>query len=164
MKNNINIESNPEFKQMIAKELAKYPTGKQQSAVFKALQWLQDKNGGYLNEDLMDQVADYLNMPRIAVYEIANFYSLYDLKPLGRHKVSVCNSISCMLCGGEKLLKEIEKKYGITPGETTKDSKFTLKEVECLGACIHAPVVNVDKTYHENITFEALEKIIEELE
>jgi len=158
------ISSLSEFKAMMAKELKKYPSEQAQSAVFAALQWVQDKNGGYLTKDLMNEVADYLKIPPITVYEVASFYSLYDLEPVGRHKIAVCNSIACMLCGSEALLNAIKKKYDVSPGQTTKDQTFTLKESDCLGACINAPVVSIDKKYYKNLTFSELEKIIEELE
>jgi len=103
-------------------------------------------------------------MPEVAVYEVASFYGMYDLEPVGRHKVCVCNSISCMLGGAEELIEHVEKKYKVVPGGTSADGKFTFKEFECLGACRHAPAVLVDETYHECLTPAALDKLINKLD
>jgi NADH-quinone oxidoreductase subunit E len=154
----------PEIRAEIDKHVAKYPPEWKQSAVMPALTLVQDHNGGWLTEELMNQVAAYLDMPEVAVYEVASFYAMYDLEPVGRHKISVCNSVSCMLGGAEDLMAHIEKKYAVPPGGTTADGKFTFKEFECLGACRHAPAVMVDKTYHECVTPDAIDKIIKKLD
>lgn len=154
----------PEIRAAIDAQIAKYPSEWKQSAVMPALTLVQEANGGWLTPELMDEVAAYLDMPPVAVYEVATFYSMYDLEPVGRHKVGVCNSVSCMLCGSEDLIHHVERKYGVRPGETTADGRFTFKEVECLGACRHAPAVLIGKTYHENLSAEALDKLIEELD
>jgi NADH-quinone oxidoreductase subunit E len=154
----------PEVRAEIDKHVAKYPPEWKQSAVMPALTIVQEHNGGSLTTELMDQVAAYLDMAATAVYEVATFYAMYDLEPVGRHKVSVCNSVSCMLCGSEELMEHIEKKYGVEPGGTTADGKFTFKEFECLGACRHAPAVMVDKTYHECVTPESFDKLIKKLD
>lgn len=148
----------------IDKWVAKYPADKKQSAVMAALQWAQDDNGGYLTEDIMHAVADYLDMPRIAVYEVASFYSMYDLKPCGRHKLKVCTSISCMLRGSDELVEHIENRLNIKAGDTTPDGKFTLKRIECLGTCVDAPAMQVGKKYHENLTQEKVDALIDSLE
>ncbi len=153
-----------EIRTAIDNEIAKYPPERKQSAVMAALTLVQDVNGGWLTTDLMDQVAAYLDMPPIAVYEVASFYGMYDLKPVGRHKVCVCNSISCLLNGSDELLTHIEHKYGVVAGGTTSDGKVTFKEFECLGACKDAPVVLIDKTYHERLTPAALDQLIDELD
>jgi len=153
----------PEIRAEIDRHLAKYPEEWKQSAVMPALTLVQEHNGGWLSRELMDDVAAYLDMPPIAVYEVASFYGMYDLQPTAKHKVCVCNSVSCMLCGSEELIAHVERKYGVKPGETTGDGRFTFKEVECLGACRHAPAVLVGKTYHENLSAEALDKLIEGL-
>jgi len=152
-----------ELRAEIDRHVAKYPTEWKQSAVMPALTLVQDWNGGWLSRELMDDVATYLGMPAVSVYEVATFYGMYDLEPTAKNKVCVCNSISCMLNGAETLIEHVEKKYGVKPGETTADGRFTFKEVECLGACRHAPAVVVDKIYHENLTPEALDKLIEGL-
>ncbi len=123
----------------IEKEVAKYPTEQKQSAVMAALRIAQEEHG-WLSEPLMDYVAQLLEMRPIQVYEVATFYSMYDLKPIGKHKISVCTNISCMLRGSDGIVKHLEKKLGIKMGETTADGKFTLKEVECLAACGGAPM------------------------
>ena len=154
----------PEIRAEIDRHVAKYPAEWKQSAVMPALTLVQDWNGGWLSRELMDDVAAYLDMPQVAVYEVATFYGMYDLEPTAKHKVCVCNSISCMLCGSEELIEHVEKKYGVKPGDTTQDGRFTFKEVECLGACRHAPAVLVNKTYHENLSADALDKLIEGLD
>jgi NADH-quinone oxidoreductase subunit E len=154
----------PEIRAEIDRHIAKYPAEWKQSAVMPALTLVQDHNGGWLTRELMDDVAAYLDMPEVAVYEVASFYGMYDLEPVGRHKVCVCNSISCMLGGAEELIEHVEKKYKVAPGGTSADGKFTLKEFECLGACRHAPAVLVDKTYHECLTPAALDKLINKLD
>ncbi|MEA1050304.1 NADH-quinone oxidoreductase subunit NuoE [Lamprobacter modestohalophilus] len=154
----------PELRAEIDKHVAKYPSEWKQSAVMPALTLVQDHNGGWLSRELMDQVAAYLDMPETAVYEVATFYAMYDLEPVGRHKICVCNSVSCMLGGAEELMHHIEKKYNVAPGGTTADGKLTFKEFECLGACRHAPAVMVDKAYHECVTPETIDKIIDDLD
>ncbi len=144
--------------------VAQYPPEWKQSAVMPALTLVQEHNGGWLSRELMDDVAAYLDMPPIAVYEVATFYAMYDLEPVGRHKVCVCNSISCLLGGSEELIEHVGEKYGLRPGETSADGRITFKEVECLGACRHAPAVMIDKTYHECLTPAALDKLIDDLE
>jgi len=149
----------------IDKWLSKYPEDQRQSAVIAALTTVQHENGGSLTTALMDAVADYLQMPSIAVYEVASFYSMFDLQPVGRHKISVCTNISCMLCGGEKIVEHISSKLGIKLGETSADGKFTLnREEECLAACAGAPMMVVDGHYHEYLTAEKVDAILDGLE
>ncbi|MCF7983226.1 MAG: NADH-quinone oxidoreductase subunit NuoE [Thiohalocapsa sp.] len=154
----------PEIRAEIDKHIAKYPPEWKQSAVMPALTIVQDYNGGWLTKALMDDVAAYLDMPEVSVYEVATFYAMYDLEPVGRHKICVCNSISCMLGGAEALMEHVEHKYKVAPGGTSADGKFTFKEFECLGACRHAPAVMIDKQYHECVTPEALDKLIDDLD
>jgi NADH-quinone oxidoreductase subunit E len=145
--------------------LARYPADQKQSAVLAALREVQHENGGYLTTELMDAVADYLDMPPIAVYEVASFYSMYELKPVGRHNIAVCTNISCMLRGSDTVLNYIEKKLGIRLGESTPDGKFYLKkEEECLAACCGAPMMQVDHVYYENLTAEKVDRILDSLE
>lgn len=145
--------------------VAKYPPERKQSAVLQALTLVQADNGGSLNNDLMDAVAEYLEMPPISVYEVATFYSMYELEPVGRHMVSVCNNISCMLCGGDEIIRHIERKYQVRHGGTTPDGKFTLKrEEECLAACCGAPMMTVDGHYHEHLTIDKVDAILDGLE
>lgn len=144
--------------------VAKYPVDQKQSAVMSALRILQDQNGGWLTNDLMDAVAEYLNMPAIAVYEVATFYSMYEHKPVGKHKISICTNISCLLCGSEDVVHHLEEKLGVKLGQTTADGKFTLKEVECLGACCGAPMMQIGRQYYENLTPEKIDQILDSLE
>ena len=144
--------------------IKKYPEDQKQSAVMSALRIAQDQNRGFLTEDLMDAVAEYLEMRPIAVYEVATFYSMYELEPVGKHKICVCTNISCMLCGSDTVVGHLTKKLGIGLGETTADGRFTLKEVECLGACVNAPVMQIGNTYHENLTEEKIDQVIDSLD
>ncbi len=145
--------------------LTRYPADQKQSAVLAALREVQHENGGYLTTQLMDAVADYLGMPPIAVYEVASFYSMYELKPVGRHNIAVCTNISCMLRGGDTVLAYIEKKLGIKLGESTPDGKFYLKkEEECLAACCGAPMMQVNHVYYEQLTPEKVDQVLDSLE
>ena len=141
----------------------KFPVDQKQSAVLPALRFAQEENGGWLSDEIMKSVAEYLSMPFIAVYEVASFYSMYELKPVGKNKLSVCTNVSCMLAGCDKIVKHLNKKLNIQFGETTPDQKYTLKEVECLGACANAPVMHVGHKYYEDLTPEKIDSILEEL-
>jgi len=144
---------------------AKYPPEQRQSAVLAALREVQHENGGYLTTDLMDAVADYLGMPEIAVYEVASFYSMFELKPVGRHTISVCTNVSCMLRGGDEIVAYLERKLGVRLGQSTPDGKVYLKrEEECLAACCGAPMMQVDHVYHENLTPAKVDAILSALE
>ncbi len=154
----------PEIRAHIDRWIAKYPEGWKQSAVMEALRVVQEENGGWLTPELMDQVAAYLDMPSIAVYEVATFYSMYELKPVGKHKLCMCTNVSCMINGADKIVGHLEEKLGVKLGETTEDGRYTLKEVECLGACGGGPSMQIDKQYHENLTPEQIDKILDELE
>ena len=144
--------------------LAKYPSDQRQSAVMGALHAVQDDNAGFLTTELMDAIADYIDMPRIAVYEVATFYSMYELKPVGKHKISVCTNISCQICGADELVGQLNQKLGIKFGETTEDGRFTLKEVECLGACGGAPMFQIGRNYYENLTADKVDQILDSLD
>jgi len=144
--------------------IAKYPPEQKQSAVMGALSIVQEANGGYLTTELMDAVAEYLEMAPIAVYEVATFYSMYELKPVGKHKICVCTNVSCMLCGSDDIVAHLKQKLNIGFGETTADNKFTLKEVECLGACGGAPMMQIGKTYYENLSSEKIDEILAKLD
>lgn len=141
--------------------VAKYPPDRKQSAVLAALREVQHDNHGYLTPALMDAVAAYLGLPRIAVYEVASFYSMFETRKVGHHSVSVCTNISCMLRGGDELLAHVEKRLGIKVGESTADGRIFLKpEEECLAACCGAPMMMVDHVYHENLTPEKVDEIL----
>lgn len=140
----------------------KYPSERKRAAIIPALTLAQDELG-YLAQETMDAVADYLEVPHIAAYEVATFYSMFSLEPRGRHVVSLCTNVSCMLAGSEELKQWFKDELGIAPGETTSDGRVTLKEVECLAACGGAPMLEVDKQYHENLDVEKLSHLIKEL-
>lgn len=144
--------------------LQKYPKDQKQSAVLIALRLVQIENKGHLTETLMNAVADYLEMPRIAVYENATFYSYFNLQPVGKYRLHVCSNLSCMLMGFEPILAYLEQKLGIKAGETTADGLFTLvKEVECLAACGHGPVMQVNsQQVYENLTPGKIDQIIDD--
>jgi NADH-quinone oxidoreductase subunit E len=146
----------------IDKWLQKYPADQKQSAVLPALHIVQEEQG-YLSREVLDAVAHYLDMSPIAVYEVASFYSMFELSPVGKHKINICTNVSCMLRGSEKIVKHCEHRLGIKLGETTPDGKFTLRSVECLAACVGAPVCQVDKEYHENLTPEKIDAILDGL-
>lgn len=144
--------------------LAKYPADRKRSAVLAALREVQHENGGHLTVDLMDAVAAYLELPTIAVYEVASFYSMFVTRPCGRHHVSICTNVSCMLNGADDLVAHAEKKLGIRLGESTPDGRiFLKKEEECLAACTGAPMMMVDHEFHEHLTPARLDAILDEL-
>ncbi|MEZ5543100.1 MAG: NADH-quinone oxidoreductase subunit NuoE [Pseudomonadota bacterium] len=145
--------------------LTKYPADQRQSAVLCALQAAQEQNGGWVTRELMDAVADYLGMAPVRVYEVGTFYSMIELEPVGRNMVALCTNISCMLCGAETLVEHVEKKLGIRLGETTPDGRITLKrEEECLAACAAGPMMTVNGHYHERLTPERVDAILDGLE
>ncbi len=139
-----------------------YPEGKHKSAVIPVLHLAQQEFGGWLSVDTMDYVASLLHLEPIEVYEVATFYSMYNLKPVGRYMFEVCQTGPCMLNGSDDIIKYIYEKLGIKPGETTADGLFTLKTVECLGACGYAPMMQLGKNYREHLTKEKVDAIIEE--
>ncbi len=153
-----------EVRAQIDKWVAKYPGEWKQSAVMAALMIVQKDNGGWLTNELMDKVASYLDMAPIAVYEVASFYSMYEHKKVGKHKICMCTNVSCMINGSDKMVEHLENKLDIKLGETTKDGRFTLKEVECLGACVGAPMMQIGEKYYENLTPELIDSILDSLE
>jgi len=139
-----------------------YPEGKQKSAILPVLHLAQEEFGGWLDSPVMDYVASLLKLEPIEVYEVATFYSMYNLKPVGRYVFEVCQTGPCMIKGSDDIIKYIGEKLGIKPGETTKDGMFSLKTVECLGACGYAPMMQLGKFYREHLTKEKVDAIIEE--
>jgi len=139
-----------------------YPEGKQKSAVIPVLHLAQQEFGGWLSTETMDYDASVLNLKPIEVYEVATFYSMYNLKPVGKYMFEVCQTGPCMLNGSDDIVKYIYEKLGIKPGETTSDGMFTLKTVECLGACGYAPMMQMGKNYREHLTKEKVDAIIAE--
>ena len=141
--------------------IGRYPEGKQKSAVIPVLHLAQMEFDGWLDAPVMDYVASLLSIQSIEVYEVASFYSMFNLKPVGKCLVEVCRTGPCWLLGAEDIVKHIEKKLGIKDGETTADGMFTLKTVECLAACGTAPVIQVGETYHENMTCESVDAMLD---
>ena len=153
-----------ETRHEIDRWVGKFPPGRQRSACIAALRAAQEQNNGFLSADLMDAVAEYLRLVPIQVYEVASFYSMFETHPCGRHHVSICTNISCMLNGGEELLAHAERKLGIKVNESTPDGRIFLKqEEECLAACTGAPMMMVDHVFHEHLTPEKLDAILDEL-
>ncbi len=149
----------------IDKWIAKFPEGKQRSAVISALHAVQHENGGYLTAELMNAVADYLSLPTIHVYEVATFYSMFQTKPVGRHNVAICTNVSCMLRGADDIVQHVESKLGVKLGESTDDGRIYLKrEEECLAACCGAPMMMVDHKYHEDLSKKKVDQILDALE
>lgn len=142
--------------------VARYPDGKQRSAVIPVLHLAQQEFGGWLSAETMDYVASLLQMEPIEVYEVATFYSMYNLKPVGKYMFEVCQTGPCMINGSDDIVQYIFEKLGIKPGETTTDGLFTLKTVECLGACGYAPMMQMGKHYREHLTKERIDSIVEE--
>jgi NADH-quinone oxidoreductase subunit E len=144
--------------------VAKFPPARQRSAVLSALRAAQEQNHGFLTPELMDAVALHLQLPPIQVYEVASFYSMFETHPCGRHHVSVCTNISCMLRGGEDIQAHVERKLGIRAGQSTPDGRIFLKrEEECLAACTGAPMMMVDHVFHEHLTPEKVDQVLDEL-
>ena len=146
----------------VAEIISRYPHGKQKSALLPVLHMAQDEFGGWLDVPVMDYVAGLLSIEPIEVYEVASFYSMYNLKPVGKHMFEVCQTGPCMLNGSDDIIDYIKEKLSINVGETTEDGMFTLKTVECLGACGYAPMMQYGKTYREHLTKEKVDAIIEE--
>ena len=160
----MSVELSKHLREEIDRWVAKFPPERKRSAVISALHAAQHENGGHLTTPLMDAIAAYLGLPPIQVYEVAEFYSMFETHPVGRHHVSVCTNISCMLRGGETLLAHIEKKLGISVGESTPDGRIFLKrEEECLAACTGAPMMMVDHVYYEDLTPEKVDAVLDAL-
>jgi NADH-quinone oxidoreductase E subunit len=153
----------PEYLERAKHIIAKYPAGKQASAVMPLLDLAQRQNDNWLPRAAMDYVADMLGMPRIRVYEVATFYTMYNLKPVGKHFVQICTTTPCWLRGSDDVVKACERKLGIGLGETTADGQFTVIEVECLGACVNAPMVQINDDYYEDLDGPSTEKLLDAL-
>ncbi|MEN9570973.1 MAG: hypothetical protein RL172_2204 [Bacteroidota bacterium] len=146
----------------VAEIIARYPAGRQKSALLPVLHLAQEEFGGWLDVPVMDYVATLLSITPIEVYEVASFYTMYNLKPVGKYVFEVCQTGPCMLRGSDDIIAYIKQKLGIGPGETTADGLFTLKPAECLGACGYAPMMQLGKHYREHLTKEKVDVIIEE--
>ena len=145
--------------------IARFPPDRKRSAVLQALIAAQHQNEGYLTSDLMDAVAEYLEMPPIQVYEVATFYSMFETSPVARHNVAICTNISCMLMGSDTIVEHVENKLGIKIGESTEDGRIYLKcEEECLAACAGGPMMQVDHVYHTELTPDKVDEILDALD
>ena len=140
--------------------IVRYPPEQKRSGVFEALRLMQEENGGFLTIPILDAVADYLDMPKIGVYEVATFFTMFRLNPHGRHVIELCTNVSCMLNGAEELLEYLKTVLEVDINEISKDGLFTIKEVECLGACVNAPVCQIGTEYHEGLTRAKLDQLI----
>ncbi len=153
-----------QIQEQINRELKKYPADQKQSAVMAALRFVQDEKGWISNDDMVD-VAAYLGMPHMAVYEVATFYHMYNLKPMGKYTLTVCTNLSCQLMGANETLDYLKGKLGIGLNETTPDGKFGLREAECMGACVEAPLLNVNnKRLCSRLTPAKIDQILAELD
>jgi NADH-quinone oxidoreductase subunit E len=141
----------------------KYPYGCQQSAVMPLLDLAQRQHNNWIPRAAMEYIAKMLHMPPVKVYELATFYSMYNTKPVGKYLLQICRTTPCWLNGADAVTVACQKRLGIKIGESTEDGKFTLMEVECLGACVHAPIIQINDSYHENVTAESINKTINEL-
>jgi NADH-quinone oxidoreductase subunit E len=163
MSNDTNLSTH--VREEIERWKARFPEDRQRSAVIGALHAVQHENDGYLTAELMNDVADYLSLPTIQVYEVATFYSMFQTKPVGRHNVAICTNVACMLRGADDIVDHVEKKLGIKTGESTADGRIYLKrEEECLAACCGAPMMMVDHKYHENLSNEKVDELLDGLE
>jgi NADH-quinone oxidoreductase subunit E len=153
----------PENLEKAREILKRYPEGRQQSAVLPLLHLAQAQHGGWLPQAALDHVADFLGMPRIRVYEVATFYDMYNLEPVGRIQVRVCTTTPCWLCGSDEVLRACRDVLGIGPGESTPDGRFFLREFECLGACANAPMMWIDDDYYEDLDYARTKAVLEAL-
>ncbi len=158
----MNIQFSQESMSEINKVIGHFPPIRKKSALLPVLHIVQ-KESGWLSPEVMDKVAEILEIKPIEVYEVATFYSMYHTKPVGKHVIEVCQTGPCMICGADKTIAYIETKLGIKVGETTADGLFTLKTVECLGACGYAPMFQIGEQYYENLTEEKIDDIIRQL-
>lgn len=143
--------------------IAKYPEGRQASTLLPLLHLAQRQNGGWLSQGALDYIADFLSMAPIRVYEVATFYTMFKLEPIGRHHVEVCTNLPCWLRGSDEIVKACKHKLGIGVGETTADGMFTLSEAECLGACVNAPMAQIGDDYYEDLSPESMDAILDAL-
>ena len=158
----MNVEFSKEKLDKVTEIISRYPQGKQKSALLPVLHLAQEEFGGWLDVPVMDYVATLLSIEPIEVYEVASFYSMYNLQPVGKYLFEVCQTGPCMLNGSDNIIDYIKQKLNIKVGETTTDGMFTLKTVECLGACGYAPMMQLGKHYREHLTKEKVDAIIEE--
>jgi len=154
---------NAENQNKVKEILAKYPTERKKSAVMPLLDLAQRQNNNWISKDIIAHIAQIIEIPEIKVYEVASFYTMYNLKPVGKYLLQFCKTTPCMLRGIDKIIKTCEEKFGISMDQTTVDGFFTFREVECLGACVNAPVVQINDDFAEDLTEESFLKILEDL-
>jgi NADH-quinone oxidoreductase E subunit len=157
------FEFSPENHDAARQIIAKYPAGRQASALLPLLHLAQRQNGGWLTMPALDYIAELLEMPSIRVYEVATFYTMFKLRPIGRYHIEVCTNLPCWLRGSDEILETCRRKLGITVGETSTDGLFTISEAECLGACVNAPMAQIGDDYYEDLSPESMEKILHAL-
>lgn len=160
MQNGMPIKFSDKTLELIQRMIKRYPEGKHKSALIPVLHIAQAEFDGWLSAEVMDYVASILSIQPVEVYEVASFYSMFNLKPIGKCHIEVCRTSSCWLRGAEELINHLEKKLNIKVGETTSDGMFTLKTVECLGSCGTAPMMQVGPDYYENLTFEKTDTLL----
>ncbi len=160
--NKMSVQFSEQKLNRVQELISHYPEGKQKSALLPVLHLAQEENGGWVNVEWMDYVAGLLDIEPIEVYEVATFYTMINTKPVGQFVLEVCQTGPCMLRGSDDIIGYIQEKLGIKPGETTSDGLFTLKTVECLGACGYAPMMQLGKTYREHLTREKIDALVEE--
>jgi NADH-quinone oxidoreductase subunit E len=159
----MSFEFNQENKKKVAEILAKYPEDRKKSATMPLLDLAQRQNNNYVSKDVIAKISEILEIPEIKVYEVASFYTMYNLKPVGKYLIQFCKTTPCMLRGIDKIVKDCKAKFGIEIDQTTADGLFTFKEVECLGACVNAPIVQINDDFAEDLTSESFLKILEDL-
>lgn len=159
----MNIQFNSEKQAKVAELISRYPEGKQKSALIPLLHMAQDEFGGWLDVPVMDYVASLLSIKPIEVYEVATFYTMFNMQPVGKYLLEVCQTGPCTLRGSDEIIEHIKQKLGINVGETTPDGLFTLKPAECLGACGYAPMMQLGKFYKENLTKEKVDALLDDL-
>lgn len=157
------FEFTPENQEKVKGILQKYPPGRQASAILPLLDLAQRQNGGWLPQLAIEMIANLLKMPVIRAYEVATFYSMFNLKPVGKHHIQLCRTTPCWLRGSDNIQSVCESHLGIKPGEVTQDGKFSLTEVECLGACVNAPIVQINDDYFEHVTPDSMKQLLQNL-
>lgn len=159
----MNISFSEQKQQQVKEIIARYPEGKEKSALIPLLHLAQDEFGGWLDVPVMDYVAGILDILPIEVYEVATFYTMFNMKPVGKYVLEVCQTGPCMISGSDEIIEHIKQRLGIGAGQTTPDGLFTLKTAECLGACGYAPMMQLGKFYKEHLTIEKVDALLEEL-
>ncbi|HMW13291.1 MAG TPA: NAD(P)H-dependent oxidoreductase subunit E [Chitinophagales bacterium] len=157
------IKFNDEAQKKVQEILAQYPNDKSKSALLPLLHLAQAEFDGWLSPETMDYIASILNIQAIEVYEVATFYSMFNLKPVANYLIEICQTSSCWMCGAEDIVRYLEKKLNVTVGEPTQDGMFQIKTVECLGSCGTAPMFQIGDKYYENLTFEKIDALLEDL-